>query len=70
MERKLSDYFAAGVQVVWLAYMTPRQVVVYSSPSSSVMLGGDDLLDGGALLPGFSVSVAQLFAELDQTEAS
>jgi Uma2 family endonuclease len=69
MERKLSDYFTAGVQAVWLVYFTPQEVVVYSSPNSSVTLRGDELLDGGSLLPGFSVPVAQLLAELDQTEA-
>ena len=68
MERKLSDYFAAGVAAVWLVYPKTREVVVYSSPNTSMTLRGDDALDGGELLPGFSVPVAQLFAELDQTE--
>jgi Uma2 family endonuclease len=68
MERKLSDYFAAGVGAVWLVYLTTREVVVYSSPNNSATLRGDDVLDGGNLLPGFSVPIAQLFAELDQTE--
>jgi hypothetical protein len=34
-----------------------------------VTLRGDDVLDGGTVLPGFSVPVAELFAELDATEA-
>jgi Uma2 family endonuclease len=70
MERKLADYFAAGVQAVWLVYLSPREVVIYASPGSSLTLRGDDRLDGGSLLPGFSVTVAELFAELDETEAS
>jgi Uma2 family endonuclease len=65
MERKLSDYFAAGVQTVWLVYIKTREVVVYSSPHDAVTLAGDDALEGGSLLPGFSVRVSQLFAELD-----
>ncbi len=69
MERKLSDYFAAGVAIVWLVYLKAREVVVYSSPADWVTLRGEDRLDGGTLLPGFSVSVAELFAELDATEA-
>jgi Uma2 family endonuclease len=69
MERKLNDYFAAGVAIVWLVYLNPREVVVYTAPNSSVTLRGEELLDGGAVLPGFSVPVAQLFAELDATEA-
>jgi Uma2 family endonuclease len=65
MERKLSDYFAAGVQTVWLVYIKTREVAAYSSPHDSVTLTGDDALEGGSLLPGFSVRVSQLFAELD-----
>jgi Uma2 family endonuclease len=68
MERKLSDYFAAGVRAVWLVYPKTREVAAYSSPTTSVILRGDDALDGGAILPGFSVPVAQLFAQLDMTE--
>ncbi len=69
MERKLNDYFAAGVTLVWLVYLDPREVVVYTSPNNSVTLRGEDLLEGGPVLPGFSVPVAQIFAELDATEA-
>jgi Uma2 family endonuclease len=69
MERKLADYFAAGVAVVWLVYPQSREVVVYSAPTQSTKLQGDDVIDGGDLLPGFSISVAQIFAALDATEA-
>ena len=68
MERKLGDYFAAGVVAVWLVYPKTREVAVYSSPTKSQLLSGEDALDGGTLLPGFSVCVAKVFAELDATE--
>jgi hypothetical protein len=57
-----------GVAVVWLVYLTPREVVVYTSPNDSKTLRGDDLLEGGDILPGFSVAVSQLFAELENSE--
>jgi Uma2 family endonuclease len=69
MERKLSDYFAAGIAAVWLIYPKTREVAAYTSPHHSVILRSDDVLDGGAVLPGFSVAVSQLFAELDATQA-
>jgi Uma2 family endonuclease len=69
MERKLGDYFAAGVAIVWLVYPKSREVVVYSSPTNAAALRGDDVLDGGSLLPGFSVRVEQLFADLDASKA-
>jgi Uma2 family endonuclease len=68
MERKLRDYFAAGVTAVWLVYPKTREVAVYSSATEFVTLGGDAALEGGAVLPGFSVPVSQIFAELDATE--
>jgi Uma2 family endonuclease len=69
MERKISDYFHAGVSLVWLVYPNTREVVVFTSPQYSVTLKGGDTLEGGAVLPGFSLVVAQLFAELDVTNA-
>jgi Uma2 family endonuclease len=69
MERKLGDYFAAGVAIVWLVYPKSREVVVFSSPTAATTLRGDDALDGGSLLPGFSVRVVQLFADLDASKA-
>ena len=69
MERKLGDYFNAGVAVVWLVYPKEREVVVYSAPNQSTVLQGDDVLDGGTLLPGFSITVARIFAELDASLA-
>lgn len=69
MERKLDDYFAAGVKAVWLVYPTTREVAVYDSPRHAVVLRGDDALDGGAALQGFSLPVLQLFATLDATES-
>jgi Uma2 family endonuclease len=68
MERKLNDYFGVGVQLVWLVYPKTREVVVYSSPTSFLTLRGEDALDGGEVLPGFSVTVAQIFSALDETE--
>ena len=69
MELKLTDYFAAGVKAVWLVYPKSREVVLYTSPSNSVTLRGGELLDGGDVLPGFTVPVAEIFVELDAAEA-
>jgi len=69
MERKLADYFSAGVQQVWLVYLSPREVVVYTLPTSFSTFRDSDLLEGGAVLPGFSLPVAQIFAELDATQS-
>ena len=69
MERKLADYFQAGVLAVWFVYSATREFVVYSSSEQSATLRGNDRLEGGSLLPGFSLLIGDVFAELHATEA-
>ena len=66
MAVKRQDYFAAGVELVWEIDPDARTVVVYSSPTQSTTLTAADTLDGGAVLPGFTLPLQQLFAELDR----
>jgi Uma2 family endonuclease len=60
MER-LDEYWAAGVQLVWVVYPTQRLVYVYESPRQLRILGPADELEGGSVLPGFRVAIASLF---------
>lgn len=70
MARKRREYFEAGVRLVWIVDPMRRTIVVFSSPQESVERGVDDSLDGGDVLPGFSLAVAELFAELDTATGS
>jgi Uma2 family endonuclease len=65
MRRKLHDYFTAGSRLVWFVDPAARTVTVYTSPDQSMVLRPDQTLDGGPVLPGFSLPLSQLFAELD-----
>ncbi len=69
MARKLDEYFRAGVRLVW--YVNPEKctVRVYSTRNRSVLLRGDDTLDGGDVLPGFVLSIRDWFAEAERTTA-
>ncbi len=60
---KLDEYFAVDVKMVWVADPRRQQVHVYHSPTEVERFGIDDELSGGDVLPGFSVSVAELFEE-------
>lgn len=64
MERKLGEYFAAGVCLVWLIDPRQRTVQVFDAPSTSRTLQASDHLDGGSVLPGLAIPVADLFADL------
>jgi Uma2 family endonuclease len=60
---EIEEYFHAGVTMVWIVYPVVSKVYVYDSPSSVRILGLDDELDGGALVPGFRVPLRALFEE-------
>jgi Uma2 family endonuclease len=66
MRRKLGEYFAAAVRLVWLVDPAARTVEVYTAPEQSMLLHTEDVLDGGVVLPGFLLSLPDLFAELDR----
>ncbi len=63
MTRKLADYFAAGVRLVW--YVDPKNATVqcFTSPQDSVLVKAPGSLDGGDVLPGFSLPLKTLFEE-------
>jgi len=66
MELKRGDYFKSGVELVWEIDPEARTVDVYTSEDSHTRLNEADTLGGGAVLPGFSLALADLFGELDQ----
>lgn len=71
MEGKLADYFAARVRQAWYVYHTPRREVhVYLSPEERTVLHDTQTLDGGDVLPGFTLALSTLFAEPGQTPKS
>jgi Uma2 family endonuclease len=61
MERKRRENFAGGAQLVWEVDPVKHSVRVYTSPNRSTVHGEDETLDGGEVLPGFSVSIRKWF---------
>ena len=70
MDRKLQDYFQAGVRLVWYVDPKARTVTVYTAPDQATVLTAEDILDGGAVLPGFSLSLREFFARADRRKRS
>jgi Uma2 family endonuclease len=66
MATKLHNYFAAGVRLVWYVDPRTRTVDIYTALDRSTRLTEDRTLDGGDVLPGFALSLRELFAELDK----
>ncbi len=62
IHRKLKQYFEAGVKEVWLIDPESREIEVWTGPSlPDHALSGEAVL-ASALLPGFTLPLADLFA--------
>ena len=58
--RKVLDYVDAGARLVWIIDPVNRTVAVHRSRSDVIMLRDSDTLDGGDVLPGFRLALAEL----------
>lgn len=61
MKRKRKEYFQANVEVVWMVDPNSETITIYTSEDDFTTLTNNDTLDGGTVLPGFSLPVAQIF---------
>lgn len=63
MQEKLADFFGCGVQLVWYVDPKKKSVRVYTAPDQSRLLREAQTLDGGQVLPGFAVSLREMFGD-------
>ena len=61
LREKARRYLAHGAQVVWLVDTDERQVEIQRAGEAPRTLHSDDLIEGGALLPGFRLRVRDIF---------
>jgi Uma2 family endonuclease len=66
IERKLSEYFAAGTRLVWVIDPATRSARSYTDPNSPAIVDLDGVLHGGDIVPGFSLSLRELFDYVDK----
>ena len=59
---KVQDWLDAGCRAVWVVDPKTRTVSVYHSRRQITVLSESETLDGGEVLPGLRVAVADLFA--------
>lgn len=58
---KTRMWLSYGVRMVWEVYPERREVWVHRLGQPYTVLGEDDTLDGGDVLPGFSLPVRDIF---------
>lgn len=68
MMRKCREYFLAGATQVWMFDLRQRTVAVYTAVSAYQVFDEDQVLSAGDILPGLSVSLAEVFGELDDEQ--
>jgi Uma2 family endonuclease len=59
---KLASYWAAGT-IVWIVDAEKKEVEIYTPGQTPRHAGAEDTLDGGAVLPGFTLAVKDIFPE-------
>jgi Uma2 family endonuclease len=65
MERKLREYFQAGVRLVWCIEPRIHTARAYTAIGEWTEIGPGGSLLGGDVLPGFELPLAQLFARVE-----
>jgi len=63
---KVREYFQSGVPLVWLVLPSERMIYVYQTLTQIRVLTHADMLEGGAIIPGFQFPVASLFTDAPQ----
>jgi len=66
MNRKLRDYFTAGVRLVWYIDPRTRTAQAYTAEDRCVEVNETQSLSGVDVLPGFELSLKNLFAKAGQ----
>lgn len=63
LQAKAAEYLDAGTRLVWLVDPPSQTVHVHEPDRPPRVLAIGDVLDGGDVLPGFTLPLADLFAE-------
>lgn len=57
---KVNAYLTAGVELVWLVDPRAESITVYQADQPTHFFASEDIIDGGAVLPGFQMRVGDL----------
>jgi len=61
VEDKVAEWLEGGARMVWVVSPKLHTVTVYRSLTDIVTLTAKDKLDGGEVVPGFEINVAEIF---------
>ncbi len=61
VNNKISEYFEAGVELIWVIDPHHENASVYTAPTKVNIIECKDTLNGGSVIPGFTLPMAKLF---------
>lgn len=68
MRQKINEYFESRSRLVWLVYPETQTLAVYTAASDEPdkILAIPDVVDGGTILPGFTIPLTEIFEPLSR----
>lgn len=66
MQKKRVDYFDWGTRLVWELDPAARSMQIFTAAETSTTVATSGTLDGGEVLPGFTLPLAKLFENADR----
>ncbi len=61
VDKKLDEYFRAGVQTVWIVYPHTQRVYVYTGPKSVQICSDDDVCSAAPAVIGLQLTANEIF---------
>ena len=62
VQKKVEEYLAGGVRLIWVVEPATKTVTAYRSHQDVKVFPQDQEMEGGDVLPGFRIWVAEIFA--------
>ena len=62
MRERVAEWLEAGTRAVWVVDPRSRTVTIHKLGAAPRLLDESDTLFGGDVLPGFELTVAEIFA--------
>lgn len=63
LDAKVQDYLRAGTRMVWVIHPALRSARVWRAGGETTWVEPDGTLEGGEVLPGLALPLAEVFAE-------
>ncbi len=62
VRQKVAEWLESGTRAVWVVDPKTRTVAIHEPERKPVTLGETQMIDGGTVLPGFTLAVSEVFA--------